>query len=87
MIVKYNSGKHEAINLNPVVVKNGAGGFYLSNKMESKFNVGDKFNKNDIIAINDTSLVITSMVLNSTSVHFVKWRVYLPSVHSKIVNW
>ena len=34
MIVKYNSGKHEAINLNPVVVKNGAGGFYLSNKME-----------------------------------------------------
>ena len=54
MIVKYNSGKHEAINLNPVVVKNGAGGFYLSNKMESKFNVGDKFNKNDIIAINDT---------------------------------
>ena len=54
MIVKYNNGKHEAINLNPVVVKNGAGGFYLSNKLDAKFQVGDKFSKNDIIAINDT---------------------------------
>lgn len=54
MIVKYNNGNHEAINLNPVVVKNGAGGFYLSNKLDAKVQVGDKFSKNDILAINDT---------------------------------
>lgn len=54
MVVQYKSGKCEAINLNPVVVKNGAGGFYLSNKMQTKFKEGQKFTKGDIVAINDT---------------------------------
>lgn len=54
MVVTYKNGKSEAINLNPVVVKNGAGGFYLSNRLETKFKVGQKFTKDEILAINDT---------------------------------
>ena len=52
MILAYKDGTHEAVNLNPVVVKNGGGGFYLSNTLISLFKVGSKFKKNDIIAQN-----------------------------------
>ena len=54
MIVQYKGGKKEAINLNSVVVKNGAGGFYLSNKLQTKYREGQSFKQGDIIAINDT---------------------------------
>jgi hypothetical protein len=50
MIARYKSGKCQAIDLNPQIVKNSGGGFYLSNKLATTFKVGDKFKKDDIIA-------------------------------------
>ena len=41
---------NQAINIAPRIVKNGAGGFYLSNQMETKLKVGQKFKKGEIIA-------------------------------------
>ena len=53
MILEYKDGTHEAVNLNPVVVKNGGGGFYLANTLKSQYKVGERFKANDIIAVND----------------------------------
>lgn len=50
MIIKYSDGEIKAINLANRIDKNGAGGFYLSNRLECKLQAGDKFDKNDIIA-------------------------------------
>lgn len=52
MILAYKDGTHEAVNLNPVVVKNGGGGFYLANTLVPLFKEGNKFKKNDVIAQN-----------------------------------
>lgn len=58
MILEYDSvptgeDKYQMVNLNPTVVKNGAGGFYLSNKLITKYKEGQKFKMNDVIAYND----------------------------------
>ena len=50
IIIEYKSGKHEAIDISPKTVKNGAGGFYLTNKMECDLKVGQKVKAKDIIA-------------------------------------
>ena len=50
VICKYKSGKCQAIDLNPHIVKNGGGGFYLSNLMITDLKVGDKFKKDDLLA-------------------------------------
>ena len=50
MIAKYKSGKCRAIDLSPNIVKNGGGGFFLSNKLVSDLKVGAKFKKNDVLA-------------------------------------
>ena len=50
MIARYKSGKCRAIDLNPNIVKNGGGGFFLSNKLVTNLKVGDKFKKNDVLA-------------------------------------
>ncbi len=50
MIVKYKSGTPRAIDLSSHIVKNGAGGFYLSNQLISDLKVGDKFKQNDTLA-------------------------------------
>lgn len=50
MVVKYKSGKHRAIDLGHTIVKNGGGGFFLSNKLVSQYNVGDKFKKDAALA-------------------------------------
>jgi len=50
MIAEYSDGTHEAINLNPIVAKNGAGGFYLENKLVPMYKLGQRFKKNDILA-------------------------------------
>ena len=50
MIARYKSGKCQAIDLNPQIVKNSGGGFYLSNKLATTFKVGDKFKKNECLA-------------------------------------
>ena len=50
LIAKYKSGKCQAIDLTPNIVKNSGGGFYLSNKLITPYKVGDKFKKNDVLA-------------------------------------
>ena len=50
MMIEYKSGKHKAVNLAPTIVKNGGGGFFLSNVLTTKFKVGDTFKKDAIIA-------------------------------------
>lgn len=54
MVVTYKDGTSEAINLNPVVVKNSAGGFFLSNQLTSDLKVGNRFKKMDILASDKT---------------------------------
>lgn len=50
MIVAYKNGKHRAINLDKNIVKNGGGGFELSNVLITNLKVGDKFKKSDTLA-------------------------------------
>ena len=50
MIAKYKSGKCQAIDLNPNIVKNSGGGFFLSNILVTDLQVGSKFKKNDVLA-------------------------------------
>ena len=50
VIIEYKSGKHEAIDISAKTVKNGAGGFYLTNKLICNLKVGDKVKEKDIIA-------------------------------------
>lgn len=50
LMLEYKSGKHQAVNLAPSIVKNGGGGFYLANELITKYKVGDKFKKDDPIA-------------------------------------
>lgn len=50
MVVEYKSGKHHAINLAPMLVKNGGGGFWESNNLVTNLKVGDKFKQNDPLA-------------------------------------
>lgn len=50
MIAKYKNGKCRAIDLSPNIVKNGGGGFFLSNILATELKVGDKFKKNDVLA-------------------------------------
>lgn len=45
-----NGEKHQAIEISPRVVKNGGGGFYLVNQLKHKLKVGQRFDKNDILA-------------------------------------
>ena len=52
-VVKYKNGKIKAINMGTKVVKNGAGGFFLTSKLDcSKLKKGKKFKKDDILAYN-----------------------------------
>ena len=51
-IAKYKSGKTQAIDLSPNIVKNSGGGFYLSNILKTDLKVGDKFKKNSVLAYN-----------------------------------
>jgi hypothetical protein len=50
MMIEYKNGKHQAVNLAPQVVKNGGGGFFLNNQLETTFKVGDKVKKDEPIA-------------------------------------
>ena len=50
IIAKYTSGKCQAVDLSPKIVKNGAGGFYLSNQLTTDLKLGDKFKKDDVLA-------------------------------------
>lgn len=50
VIVEYTDGSKQAIDTTSRVVKNGAGGFYLSNKLTCNLKVGEKFKKDQILA-------------------------------------
>lgn len=50
MVVTYKNGKHRAINLDKNIVKNGGGGFELSNILITDLKVGDHFKKCDTLA-------------------------------------
>ena len=50
MIVAYKNGTHRAINLDKNIVKNGGGGFELSNVLVTNLKVGDHFKKADTLA-------------------------------------
>lgn len=50
MIVEYKDGTHRAVNLDKNIVKNGGGGFELSNTLITDLKVGDKFKANDCLA-------------------------------------
>ena len=53
IVVEYKSShKKQAIDLNEHVVKNGGGGFYLSNQLTPRFKLNQTFKKNDILAYN-----------------------------------
>jgi len=49
-MVKYKDGSVQAIDTQPRVVKNGAGGFFLSNQLSCNLKKGQKFKENDILA-------------------------------------
>ena len=53
MIVEYKDGSHRAINLDKNLVKNGGGGFELSNTLVTNLEVGDKFKRNETLAWHD----------------------------------
>jgi DNA-directed RNA polymerase beta subunit len=54
IMVKYKSGKTQAVNLNPEVVKNSGGGFYTSNQLKPVYGkVGQKFKKDEVLAFHD----------------------------------
>lgn len=50
LMVEYKSGKHRAIDLAPHIVKNGGGGFYLSNELVTNLKIGDKIKKDQCLA-------------------------------------
>lgn len=50
VFVEYKNGEKQAIDISPKVVKNGAGGFFLSNQLVCHYKKGDKIKKNDILA-------------------------------------
>lgn len=53
VVVKYKDGTFKAIDISTKTVKNGAGGFYLSGHLNCDLKVGDKVEKNDILAVDD----------------------------------
>lgn len=50
MVVRYKSGEKQAIDLDTTIAKNGGGGIFLRNQLQTSFKKGDKFKKNAILA-------------------------------------
>ena len=50
MIIRYKNGKQKAINIGNRFAANSSSGFYVNNQLESNFQKGDSFKKNDILA-------------------------------------
>jgi hypothetical protein len=64
MIIKYKSGTTRAIDLSPQVAKNGGGGMYLNNKLDTTFKKGDKFKQNAILAFDKSFYKDTGLLGN-----------------------
>lgn len=52
MIVQYKNGEKDAIELRVKIAKNGGGGFYIVNQLETNLKEGDTFKKEDVLAYN-----------------------------------
>ena len=50
MIIEYKDGSHKAVNLDKKIVKNGGGGFELSNVLVTDLKVGDKVKAGETVA-------------------------------------
>ncbi|MDD3172213.1 MAG: hypothetical protein PHF63_00865 [Herbinix sp.] len=79
MVVKYKSGKVEAIDLYDNIVKNGGGGFFLVNKKDTKLKKGDKFKKDDIIAYNNKFFTDESTGVNRFNIGTLEKVAIIPS--------
>ena len=53
MIIQYKSGKKKAIHIGHKQSFNSGSGFYVDNKLQSNFNVGEKFRRGDILAYHE----------------------------------
>lgn len=54
VVVRYKSGKTQAINMKPNIVKNSSSGFYISNTLKPVVTkVGQKFKQNEVLAYHD----------------------------------
>lgn len=52
MIVQYENGMYDDIDLGETVDKNTDGGFFIVNRLKTDLKVGDKFKKHDVLAYN-----------------------------------
>ena len=55
MIIEYDDGSSEYINLDNAIMKNSNGGFFISVKLETDLKVGDKVKPNQIVAYDPLS--------------------------------
>lgn len=53
VIVQYESGEYQSIDITKKVLKNGSEGFWSTNQLYCPLKKGDKFKKNEVIAWND----------------------------------
>lgn len=53
MIIQYKSGKKKAINIGHKPSFNSGSGFYVDNKLQSNFELNDKFKQGDILAYHE----------------------------------
>lgn len=52
MILQYDNGDMDIVDISEKIEKNGGSGIYISNKLDTKYKKGDKFKEDDVIAIN-----------------------------------
>lgn len=55
MLVKYDDGSYDYVNLQPKIEKNSSSGFYIILKLDTDLKVGDKIKKDQIIAYDKDS--------------------------------
>lgn len=55
MVIKYNDGSYDYINLSDRIEKNSAAGFYQIIKLDTDYKLGQKVKKNDIVAYDKLS--------------------------------
>lgn len=53
MILKYDNGEKDIVDLSPVLGKNSNSGFFVNNQHTSTVKEGEKFDKNDVLAKNE----------------------------------
>lgn len=65
MLIKYNNGNTDYVDLSEVVEKNSSGGFFVTIKKNTKYEVGDKFKNNEILAYDKTAFSDTIGITNN----------------------